>query len=65
MNDQSWGYEYWGARLDALQAEYDALPRWRWFKRSNLMEAIRTTRRIVIAEGHAELARLRRERGGN
>lgn len=61
--DHPWGYDHWSARLDEEQAKYDALPRWRWLKRSNQMEAIRMTRHIVIAEGRAELARIRRARG--
>lgn len=65
MNDHPWGYDYWSSRLDEAQAEYDALPRWRWFKRSSLMEAIRATRQIVIVEGRVELDRLRKARGEN
>ena len=56
-------YDYWSARLDQMQAEYDAIPRWRWLKRSNQMEAIRMTRQIVIAEGRNELRRLKKELG--
>jgi hypothetical protein len=63
--DHPWGYEYWSARLDQEQAKFDALPRWRWIKRSNQLEAIRMIRKIVIAEGYAEVDRLRREREGN
>jgi hypothetical protein len=61
--DQPWGYDYWSARLDQMQTEYDAIPRWRWLKRSNRMEAIRMTRQIVIAECRIELGRLTKKLG--
>jgi hypothetical protein len=61
--DHPWGYDYWNARLDQEQAKYDAIPRWRWLKRSNQLEAIRMIRKIVIAEAHAELRRLSKKLG--
>jgi hypothetical protein len=61
--DHPWGYDYWSARLEQMQAEYDAIPHWRWLKRSNRLEAIRATRQIVLAEARAELARLNKKLG--
>lgn len=59
----SFDSNYWQKRFKESEAKYAALPRWRWLKRSNLLEQIRMERRFAIQEMREQAAELRRKLG--
>lgn len=58
-----YGAEHWRIERSKIEAQINALPKWRWFKRSNLREAHRTIVQVERHELAVELDELKRKLG--